>query len=163
MVLNGLTISSQSYGNEWINYNQKYLEFPITESGIHRINYSDINNAVSGFGFNINSISNTRYQIFGREKEVSIEIIDNNNNGLIDSNDYIQFYAEANDGWLDHLVYDSVDFIADDYYSLFNDTIRYFLTWNSGFNNKRILKQQFIFEKFQRNVCTLSLYSSDHL
>lgn len=139
MVLNGLPLFSQSYGNEWINYNQNYFEFPITESGIHRINYSEINNAVSDLGVNINSISNSGYQIFGREKEVSIEIIDNNSNGLIDSNDYIQFYAEANDGWLDHLVYDSIDFIADDYYSLFNDTIRYFLTWNSGFNNKRIL------------------------
>ena len=141
LVLNGLTLYSQTYGNEWIDYNQKYLEFPIVKSGIQRINYSDISSGVASLGVNINTISKSGFQIFGREKEVSIEVFDNNNNGFIDSNDYIQFYAESNDGWLDYLVYDSLGFSADDYYSLFNDTIRYFLTWNNGFNNKRILNE----------------------
>ncbi|MBM78592.1 MAG: hypothetical protein CL846_08925 [Crocinitomicaceae bacterium] len=141
LVLNGFTCYSQTYGNEWIDYNQKYLEFPIIENGIQRINYSAINDGVSVLGINLSSISTSGFQVFGREKEISIEIIDNNNNGILDPSDYIQFYADKNDGWLDPLVYDSIDFCPDEYYSLFNDTIRYFLTWNNGFNNKRILNE----------------------
>ena len=101
LVLNGFTCYSQTYGNEWIDYNQKYLEFPIIENGIQRINYSAINDGVSVLGINLSSISTSGFQVFGREKEISIEIIDNNNNGILDPSDYIQFYADKNDGWLD--------------------------------------------------------------
>ena len=31
--------------------------------------------------------------------------------------------------------------MPDAYYSLFNDTINYFLTWNNSFNNKRTLNE----------------------
>ena len=53
--------------------------------------------------------------------------------------EYIEFYAEKNDGWLDTLVYDSIHFMPDKYYSLFNDTIRYYFSWNSNSNNKRTI------------------------
>ena len=66
-------------------------------------------------------------------------IKDSNNNGFLDNSDYIEFYAEKNDGWLDSLVYDSSRFMPDDFYSLFNDTIHYYFSWNTTSNNKRII------------------------
>ena len=31
--------------------------------------------------------------------------------------------------------------MPDEYYSLFNDTIHYYLTWNNNFNNKRTIDE----------------------
>ena len=122
---------SQGFGNEWINFSQQYFHFPISNSGIHRIEYNVLNNYLSNLGIDISNIPHDQFQIFGREKEVSILIKDQNNNGFLNQQDYVEFYAEKNDGWLDTLVYDSAVHIPDSYYCLFNDTIRYFFTWNT--------------------------------
>ena len=138
MLLN-FFINAQQYGNEWINFTQKYFHFPITQTGIHRIYYNTISSELAQLGINIGQIPHDGFQVFGKQKEISILIKDPNNNGVLDQNEYIEFYAEKNDGWLDELVYDSINHIPDKYYSLFNDTIRYYFTWNNGFNNKRTL------------------------
>ena len=36
---------AQVYGNEWIQYNQKYYAFKIHTSGIHKIDFSALQNA----------------------------------------------------------------------------------------------------------------------
>jgi hypothetical protein len=130
---------SQSLGNEWINYNQQYFHFPIVETGIYRLDFETINNHLINLGVSINNIPHNNFQVFGKEKEVSLLVKDNNNNGFLDPMEYIEFYAEKNDGWLDSLVYDSAHFMPDEYYSLFNDTIRYYFSWNSSINNKRTI------------------------
>ena len=130
---------SQSFGNEWINYNQQYFHFPIVNTGIYRLDFETINNHLINLGVNINNIPHSNFQVFGKEKEVSLLVKDNNNNGFLDSLEYIEFYAEKNDGWLDSLVYDSAHFLPDKYYSLFNDTIRYYFSWNNSSNNKRTI------------------------
>ena len=128
---------SQSFGNEWINYNQQYFHFPIVETGLYRLDFETINNHLINLGVSINNIPHNNFQVFGKEKEISLFIKDNNNNGFLDSLEYIEFYAEKNDGWLDSLVYDSAHYMPDNYYSLFNDTIRYYFSWNNNSNNKR--------------------------
>ena len=35
---------SQTYGNEWIRYNQQYLKFPLFKEGIYRIDYTTLSN-----------------------------------------------------------------------------------------------------------------------
>jgi len=132
-----LNFNSQSLGNEWINFNQKYFHFPISNSGIHRIEFTTLNSYLNNYGVDISTIQHDNFQLFGKEKEVSILVKDYDNNGFLNQQDYIEFYAEKNDGWLDTLVYDSASFIPDKYYSLFNDTIRYYFTWNNSINNKR--------------------------
>lgn len=134
-----LISNGQQYGNEWINFNQQYFQFSVVQTGIHRINYTTLYNSLNQQGVDLNQINHSQFQIFGREKEVSILVNDINNNNILDQNEYIEFYAEKNDGWLDELVYDSTSHIPDRYFSLFNDTIRYYFTWNNGFNNKRTL------------------------
>jgi uncharacterized protein YktA (UPF0223 family) len=57
--------NSQTYGNEWINYNQDYYDFKIVQDGIYQLDYSTLVNA----GIPVNSFQSENIQIFGREKE----------------------------------------------------------------------------------------------
>jgi hypothetical protein len=123
---------SQNYGNEWINYSQTYYSFPIVQTGLKRINYDDLNNA----GIPLGTFTHEQIQIFGREREVPIWV-ETNGDGTFDSGDYILFYAEKNDGWLDSTIYLDPSGASNPAYSLFNDTIHYFFTWNNQTNNLR--------------------------
>ena len=38
-------VESQTYGNEWINYSQKYYAFNVNTSGIHKIDYTALSNS----------------------------------------------------------------------------------------------------------------------
>ena len=132
-------IGAQQYGNEWINFSQQYFKIPVYKTGIHRLEYSTIKISFFQAGIDISDIGINEFQVFGREKEVALFIEDEDNNGFLNGDDYIEFYAEKNSSWLDSLVYTSPDYVPDPYYSLFNDTIRYFLTWNpQGFGLRMI-------------------------
>ncbi len=125
--------SAQPYGNEWIDYSKKYFKIPIVKTGLYRISWQALVNAQ----FPINSIQPKNIQLFARGKEQPI-YISNEETGIFGHYDYIEFYAEKNDGWLDSLIYTNPSDIANPYYSLVNDTIYYFLTWNNSTTNKRV-------------------------
>jgi len=126
---------AQPYGNEWVNYNQKYYQFSIVEDGLYRIPYQSLVDA----GIPISSISANQLQIFGKQRELPLYVKDNGDNS-INPGDYIEFYAERNDGWLDSLLYDNPTDIGNPAYSLYNDTLFYFLTWTTG-PTKRYLNE----------------------
>ncbi len=128
-----LGIFAQTFGNEWINYNQKYYSFPIVRSGICKLDYT----AMQSAGIPLSSFQSANIQIFGREKEIPLHIEDGGDNAINDG-DYILFYAQRNDGWLDSSLYDDPSWLGNPNYSLYNDTIQYFITWNNLTNNKRI-------------------------
>jgi len=123
---------AQNYGNEWIDFTQKYFAFNIYKTGLQRIDQSSL---VSS-NVPVTTFSSDNIQVFGREKEIPLLIVDGNDNSF-DPGDYILFYAEKNDGWLDSLIYQTPDDIANPGYSLYNDTIQYFFTWNNQSNNAR--------------------------
>jgi hypothetical protein len=123
---------AQSYGNEWINYNQNYYRFEVINSGLHRIDHDALVNA----GIPVSSFNSSNIQLFGREQEVPVFINDGGDN-VLDPGDYILFYANGNDGWIDSLLYLDPATIANPAYSLYNDTINYFFTWNSSTTNLR--------------------------
>lgn len=129
---------AQSYGNEWIDYNQKYYSFKVSNSGIQRLDYTVLNNALSQTGDVISALNTANFQVFGREKEVAL-FIEDGGDGQLNPGDYIEFYAQKNDGWLDSLLFENPVFIGDSYYSLVNDTINYFFTWNSSTSNNRMV------------------------
>ena len=87
--------SAQSFGNEWIDYSQKYYEIKVAENGIYRISFANLISA----GIPVNSIDPRTFQVFGRGKQVAIFIQGELDNSF-DPSDYIEFYAEKNDGWL---------------------------------------------------------------
>jgi len=125
---------AQNYGNEWINYNQSYYKFPIAKDGIYRISYSQLQSAGVPLQ-NINSPKNM--QIFGRGQEIHI-YVKNENTGVFSPSDYIEFYAEHNDGWYDSALYQNPNQQPNTSYSLFTDTAFYYFTWNSSYNNARL-------------------------
>jgi hypothetical protein len=130
------------YGNEWINYNQRYFYFKVVKDDIYRINAA----ALAGVeGFPVSTLDHRRIQVFGRAEggnkieEVAIFVQDNNSNNILDGEDFIEFYAKKNDGIFDRNLYSDFLDQPNPYYSLFNDTAIYYITWNSSTNNKRMV------------------------
>jgi hypothetical protein len=130
--LSALSLYSQNYGNEWINFNQKYYSFNVYSSGVHKIDFSTL----SSSGIPINTFNSQNIQIFGKEREIPLYISDGGDS-FINPGDFILFYAEQNDGWLDSTLYEQPTDIGNPKYSLYNDTIQYFFTWNNQTNNLR--------------------------
>ena len=127
-----LNLTSQvTYGNEWIDYSRPHYTFKVASTGIYRLTYQAMQDA----GIPLASISPNQFKLFGKEKEQSIYVEDGGDNSF-DPGDYIEFYAEKNDGWLDSILYEDEEYIGNPAFSLYNDTLCYYLTWGSG-NNKR--------------------------
>lgn len=114
---------SAQWGNEWINYDQRYWKFPIAENGLTRIPYTTLANS----GFINGNTDWSKLQVFARGKQQFVSFIDNGD-GVFAEGDFIEVLAKKNDGWLDSLTYNSPNNLANPAYSLFNDTIHYFLT-----------------------------------
>lgn len=128
---------SQPYGNEWVVASQPYFQFKVRQEGVYRINYQVLNDALAANGFNLATIDPRNLQVFARGEEQHI-LIEGEQDGSFDQSDFIEFYARGNDGVFDTDVYfDNPLNNANPYYSLINDTIRYFLTWNNSTTNLR--------------------------
>lgn len=128
----GFTTRAQTYGNEWIDYSQSYYSIKIVQDGVYRIDSA----ALADAGIPVGSILSENFQLFGKEREIPLHIVDGGDSS-IDGGDYILFYGQRNDGWLDSTIYVNPNTIASPGLSLYNDTIQYFLTWNSSTTNLR--------------------------
>ena len=126
-------LKAQHYGNEWINYAQNYYSFKVAQDGIYKIDYNTLINS----GIPLSFVSSDNFQLFAFEKEQPIYIEDGGDNS-IDNGDYILLYAQKNNTWLDSLLYENPDDIANKYVPHYSDTITYFLTWNVQTNHARI-------------------------
>lgn len=126
------TLLSAQHGNEWIDYDQTYYKFPITETGVYRLTYNDLNNA----GFPVSSVDPRNIQIFGHENEVTLYAI-GESDGTFDPSDYFEFYAEKPDGRMDSLIFQNPSDHVNKFYNYFGDTVNYFITWNTSIANKR--------------------------
>ena len=120
--------------NSWINYDQNYFKFPVLEEAIYKIEFNDLVSA----GINATSIDPRNIQIFAKGEEIPI-YIQGESDGSFDSGDFIEFYAEGNDGWYDHELFSDSAHNLNPYVSMFSDTLYYFLTWNTGTSNKRFV------------------------
>ena len=130
-------LNSQTYGNEWVSYDQRYFSFSVVENGIYKIDY----NTLVASGIPLSTIHTDDFQVYGRERQIPIYISDGGDQ-TIDNGDFIFLYAEKNDCWLDSTLYDDPSWIGNPKYSLFNDTIQYFLTWDEGsINSSRFLEE----------------------
>ena len=132
-----LISSGQQFGNEWIeDYNQYYYKFPVVEEGIYRIHFSTLANA----GIPASAINPANFQVFGRMAEIPIRI-KGGDDGVFNSDDFIEFYATGNDGWLEENLYPQPEDQTNPSYSLFNDTLFYYLTWNASESNLRVQEE----------------------
>ncbi len=122
------------YGNEWIDPSLRYWRFNIFADGLYRIDSTALANA----GFPIASVDPQDLMVFGREAQVPIYISDGGD-GVLNTGDFIEFHAQRNDGWLDQRMYVVPQHQANPYYSLVNDTIRYFITWSTDAPKQRVV------------------------
>ncbi len=125
-------LSGAQPANGWINYSQQYYAFPITQEGFYRIDSLTLATA----GIDLSTVNPQSIQIFGRGKEISL-YIKGENDGVFNATDYIEFYAQPNDGWLDSIVYQGAVNQTNPYYSLYNDTAVYYLTVSATTNTLR--------------------------
>lgn len=128
---------SQTYGNEWINYDQQYLKFPVYSDGIYRIQYDALNSSLAAIGISLDDIDPRNFQLFNLGKEQYI-FISGENDGNFDPSDFIEFYGKRNDGKFDANLFDDTLYQLHRYTSLISDTAAYFLTWNSSITNARV-------------------------
>lgn len=135
MLLFSVTIiNAQPYANSWINYSQQYFKFKISETGIYRIDSTTLANS----GIPISTINPQNIQLFAKGQELPIHI-EGEGDGVFNGTDYIEFYAEKNEGWYDEDFYGGAANHPNPYYSLINDTINYFITWNTSTANNRLV------------------------
>lgn len=129
-----ISIKAQPYGNEWINYSQRYYKIKIARDGIYRIDSLTLATA----GIPLSTIDPRKFQLYNKGTQQHI-YVQGENDGVFNGNDFIEFYAQKNDGILDSLLYKNTSFIPNPYYSLINDTAVYFLTWNGSVTNNRMV------------------------
>lgn len=130
----GVTLAQVVHGNEWIDHSRRYWRFHVVQEGLVRIDSA----ALASSGFPIATVDPAHLMVFAREKQVPI-YIQGGEDGVLNSTDFIEFHAEGNDGWLDAQMYSQPDHQANPYYSLYNDTIRYFITWDPDAPKERVI------------------------
>lgn len=116
--------AQQTFGNEWINYNQEYYKISITQDGMYRLSFDQLNN----IGFPVNTIDPRRIQLFYKGIEQAI-YVEGQQDLKFDSSDFIEFYGKRNDGTTDTQLYVTPEAQPHPYYNLFSDTSAYFLTY----------------------------------
>ncbi|AWV99207.1 putative type IX secretion system sortase PorU2 [Arcticibacterium luteifluviistationis] len=108
------------FGNEWIDFQQKYWKISVLENGVYELPLAQFN----ADGFDVNSIEPENIQLFYMGKEVAIQVTEQLDGTL----DKLVFYGEKNKGDLDSLVYRPADARMNPNQSLFSDESAYFLT-----------------------------------
>jgi hypothetical protein len=127
LALHAIAASAQwlGYGNEWIDYNRQYWKFEVFADGVYRIDSA----ALAQSGFPIGAVDPRHLMLFGKEQQVPI-YVQGEADGVFNAGDFIEFRAEKADGFCDRRQYPYPAAMANPYYSLWNDTVRYFLTWD---------------------------------
>ena len=107
------------------------------KDGVYRLTYNDLQNS----SVPVNAwFSPDRYQLFHRGTEQFIRVLDNDQNGIFNNGDFIEFVGTKNDGVFDAQLYDTITSHPNPYQSLFNDTAAYYLTYNLNSTNNRRMK-----------------------
>lgn len=120
---------AQQFTNDWINFSQDYYRLDIPQTGVYRISRSQLEAA----GVPLGSFNPQNIQLYQNGRPIACHI-DGEQNGLLN---FIEFYAESNDGWFDSEMYDKPENQTNPHYSLITDTAAVFLTWNNKFSNLR--------------------------
>ncbi|MBL7951961.1 MAG: hypothetical protein JNM62_09600 [Flavobacteriales bacterium] len=115
----------QTYGNEWIDHDRQYWRFDVYSTGLHRLDSVTLANA----GFPIATVDPAEIMLFGREQQVPL-YIQGGDDGVLNAGDFIEFVGRKNDGWIDTRMYGNAQQHINPYYSQYNDTIHYFITWD---------------------------------
>lgn len=158
MLMAFIPVSYAQYGNEWINFSQKYVKIKISAEGLFHITYNQITDA----GLINGTIDPNKFQLFNKGVQVPV-IITGSSDNTFDEADKILFYGNTNDGSLDKTLYSKIEDQPNDEVSLFEDNNYYFLTYASTnglrYNNtvlsaNGLQPENFIIDKVRLNFAT---------
>src|SRR5690606_41519315 len=76
-------------------------------------------------------------RLYHRGEEVAIHI-EGENDGIFDTDDYIDFYGMRNDATVDKLLYTDFEQLPNPYFNTTSDTTAFFLTVTTGQSGKRM-------------------------
>ena len=108
------------FGNEWINYNDQYLEVKVDKEGMYKITYNDLITA----GFSASSLRGNDLQMYSLGEQVAVY---NTNNGQWGSSDYMAFYGQGQEGEIDqHLFTDAENEQLNPAFSMFSSERSYY-------------------------------------
>ncbi len=119
------------YGNEWIDFSQKYYKLQVAEDGIYRLNQ----NLLAAAGFPTGTVNGDQLRLYRNGREVPLFV---SSNGLLGNSDFIEFYGEKNRDEVDRFLFENgLEENLNTRYSLFNDTSAYYLTWGGSSGQKQ--------------------------
>ena len=121
--------TAQTFGNEWIQYNQTYYKFKIHADSLYRIPISSL----LALGMP-NNVLGDNLQLFRDGQEVPIFV---SNNAALSGNDYIEFYGTKANGKVEEPLYKNPAWQLNPNQNSVSDTAFYFITFNNAVNNKR--------------------------
>lgn len=122
-------------GNDWVlqHLQQDFWKFPVYTTGIHRIDSATL--AVAGVlsapGFDARKI-----QLFANGTEIPV-YIEGEADGQINQGDYIEFFGKRNDASMERSSFHDTTYQVNHDFSLYTDTVYYFLSIGNTFLNKR--------------------------
>ena len=116
--------STIRYGNEWIDYEQRYVKINLAEDGIYRLNQAEL--SAAGVFDDANVPNGAQLQLFHMGEEVPMYV---STTGSLTASDFVEFYGKKTDGELDKHLYVQPEFQLNPAQSLFVDTSSYYLTW----------------------------------
>ena len=123
----------QAHGNEWIDFGRRHWRFDIWSDGVYRLDSATL----AQNGFPVGTVDARQLMLFGHEQQVPV-YVHGEADGVLNAGDYIEFYAEKADGEVDKRMYPYPAANPNPYYSLYNDTAHYFLTWDASADAKHI-------------------------
>lgn len=118
------------YGHEWIEYDKSYFKVPIAGDGIYKITYQTLLDS----GIQPGEMQGSDFRMHRLGEEIPLYTT---TEGPFGTNDYILFFGTKNRGEIDKYLYEQPDKQLNPDYSLFTDTLNYFLDLNPGMINKR--------------------------
>lgn len=127
--------SSTKYGNEWIDHSKSYYKIPIAEDAVYKLSYQ----ALLDGGFAAGDLLGQDFRMYEYGEEIPIYTT---TDGVFGSDDYILFYGKQNRGQIDKYLYEEADKQLNPDYSLYTDTLNYFLSLFPGKINKRLAIQE---------------------
>lgn len=127
-LLVGASVGHAQFSNNWVNYNQTYYKVKVATNGIYRLTYNQLQQA----GVPVTSIDPRLIQVWHRGVEQAILFKHSQSpaDANFDSDEYLEFYGQQNDGTRDTKLYQPSSAQPHPYYNLYSDTSVYFLTVN---------------------------------
>jgi len=123
-------VSAQTYGHEWIKPNNSYYKFVINKDNIYRITKAKLDEL--GFG----NVPGSNFAIFREGSEVPIYVT---TNGVLGTNDYIEFAGFKANGLMDTALFVDPSHKLNLRRNIINDNAYYFLTHDNSAHKRLTL------------------------